>query len=133
MSTFGSDYLAGRRFLVTGASSGIGRATGELLAACGASVTASGRDESRLAGAISQWKGSGHLARPVALDKADEAAAWMKSLVDENGAFDGIFHAAGIELIRPVRLTKQAQLDEIFGSAVFAAAGLARAAAQNGA
>jgi NAD(P)-dependent dehydrogenase (short-subunit alcohol dehydrogenase family) len=57
----------------------------------------------------------------------------MKSLVDEHGAFDGVFHAAGIELIRPARLTKQQQLDEVFGSAVFAAAGLARAAAQKGA
>ncbi|MBW8756812.1 MAG: SDR family oxidoreductase [Burkholderiales bacterium] len=132
MSNFAPDYLAGRRFLVTGASSGIGRAAGALLAACGASVTASGRDEQRLAEAIAQWPGDGHLARPVALDKADEAASWMKSLVDEHGAFDGIFHAAGIELIRPVRLTKQAQLDEVFGAAVFAAAGLARAASQKG-
>ncbi len=132
MTTFSSDYLAGKRFLVTGASSGIGRATGALLAACGASVTASGRDEARLAVAVGEWQGAGHLARVQVLDRADEAAAWVKSLVDEHGAFDGIFHAAGVELIRPIRLTKQAQLDEVFGSAVYAAAGLARAAAQKG-
>ncbi len=133
MTTFATDYLAGRRFLVTGASSGIGRAAATLLAECGASITASGRDEERLAAAVAQLPGQGHLARPQPLDKADEAAAWMKTLVDEHGAFDGVFHAAGVELIRPVRLTKQAQLDEVFGGAVFAAAGLARAASQKGA
>ena len=132
MNTFSSDYLAGKRFLVTGASSGIGSATGALLAGCGATVTASGRDEERLAAAVAQWPGVGHVARAQSLDKADETAAWFKSLVDAGGAFDGVFHAAGIELIRPIRLTKQAQLDEVFGSAVYAAAGLARAASQKG-
>ena len=132
MSNFSSDYLAGKRFLVTGASSGIGSAVGALLAACGASVTASGRNQDRLTAAVAQWPGDKHLARAQALDKADETTVWCKSLVDEGGSFDGIFHAAGVELIRPIRLTKQAQLDEVFGSAVYAAAGLARAASQKG-
>lgn len=129
---FAPDYLAGRRLLVTGASSGIGAAAGALLAACGAQVTAGGRDAQRLAATVAQWPGTGHLARAQALDDADATAAWFKALVEEGGAFDGVFHAAGIELIRPARLTKQQQLDEVFGSAVYAAAGLARGAAQKG-
>lgn len=132
MNTFSPDYVAGKRFLVTGASSGIGHATGALLAACGAHVTASGRDAERLAAAVAQWPGAGHQARAQTLAHADDTAAWFKSLVDEGGAFDGVFHAAGVELIRPVRLARQAQFDEVFGSAVYAAAGLARAAAQKG-
>jgi NAD(P)-dependent dehydrogenase (short-subunit alcohol dehydrogenase family) len=132
MNTFSPDHLKGKRFLVTGASSGIGSATGALLAACGATVTACGRDEGRLTAVVARWGSGGHHARVQALDKADETAAWYKSLVDEGGPFDGVFHAAGIELIRPIRLTKQAQLDEVFGSAVYAAAGLARAASQKG-
>lgn len=48
MSAGGSPALAGRRALVVGASSGIGRATAALLLADGASVVLAGRTEARL-------------------------------------------------------------------------------------
>lgn len=51
-----SDSLAGRVAIVTGASSGIGRATAVLLAARGAKVLAVGRDEKRLAGLAAESK-----------------------------------------------------------------------------
>lgn len=125
-----SDELTRMRYLVTGGSSGIGLATAHLLAARGATVTITGRDETRLEAARRALSGTGHTTAAYALQNADETADWLKSVAAENGAFDGIFHAAGIELIRPVRLTKQQQLDEILGSSLFAAFGIARACAQ---
>jgi NAD(P)-dependent dehydrogenase (short-subunit alcohol dehydrogenase family) len=133
MNMFKQDCLAGRTFLVTGASSGIGKASAELLAGCGARVIASGRDAERLERVRAGLHGEGHIASPATLSDADTAAAWIRDLVTEHGPLDGIFHSAGTELIRPVRLTKQAQIDEVMGSSLFAAFGIARAAAQRGA
>lgn len=129
---FDANSLSGQRHLVTGASSGIGLATARLLSACGAAVTVAGRDEARLAAALDTLSGSGHLASAHDFRDADETAAWAKSLSDAGGPFHGIFHAAGVELIRPVRMTKQAQIDELMRSACYAAFGLARAASQKG-
>lgn len=129
---FKDGLLAGQRFLVTGASSGLGHAVGAMLAACGATVLGVGRNSERLQAMVSAWPGSGHQACVQEFAAADEAAAFAKTLSEQHGAFNGIFHAAGTELLRPIRMSKQAQFDEAFGSAFFAAAGLARAAAQKG-
>jgi len=122
--------LSGKRYLVTGGSSGIGMATARLLASRGGTVTITGRDENRLETVRTELSGQGHMAAAFALQDADATADWLKTLAGEHGAFDGIFHAAGIELIRPVRLTKQQQLEEILGSSLFAAFGIARACSQ---
>jgi NAD(P)-dependent dehydrogenase (short-subunit alcohol dehydrogenase family) len=132
MNFYKNDLLAGKRFLVTGASSGLGQATSELIAACGGQVLGAGRSFDRLQAVISSLPGQGHLACVQDLREADSVAAWVKTLVEEYGPFNGFFHAAGNELLRPIRLSKQMHFDETFGSAFFAAAGLARAAAQKG-
>lgn len=130
---FDTQSLAGQMVLVTGASSGLGRDVARLLAKLGARVIAAGRSAERLAVTLEQLPPGGHASEIAALDSADAAADWLKGLVGKYGSFTGIFHGAGIELVRPIRLTKSAQIDELFGSSIFAALGLARAAAQKGA
>jgi len=130
MNLFAPSCLGGRHFLVTGASSGIGRATAVQLAQCGARLTLNGRDEARLAQTQLMLDGVDHALAPLPLVDADGTAQWLKSLASSNGAFDGVFHAAGVAIIRPVRLTKQEHLDEVFGSSLMAGFGIARAAAQ---
>ena len=127
LNIFKSDALQGRTYLVTGASSGIGKATAVLLSECGARVLINGRDESRLNETLSQLSGTGHLAFASSLETADQTNDWLKSVLDASGPFDGVFHCAGIELIRPARIIKQAQLNEVLGSSLFAAFGIARA------
>ena len=126
--TFSPTALEGRTILVTGASSGLGRATAALIARCGGRVIATGRDESRLAAALEGLDGQGHEAFAAALDDADAVAERIAVVATEAGGLDGIFHAAGSELILPVRLTKAKQIDAVFGAAVHGALGLARAA-----
>ena len=133
MTMFQNNCLANRTYLVTGASSGIGKVTAELVAACGGRVIAAGRDPERLQGVLSGLAGSGHSSAQASLTDADMAADWVKALAAEHGPMDGVLHAAGIELIRPVRLTKQAQLNDVMGSSLFAAFGIARGMAQRGA
>lgn len=133
MMMFSNNCLSGSTYLVTGASSGIGKRTAELIAECGGRVIAAGRDPERLAGVLAGLAGTGHVMSQAALTDADVTADWIKGLVAEHGPLSGVLHAAGIELIRPVKLTKQAQLNDVMGSSLFAAFGIARAMSQRGA
>ena len=124
--------MAGKRILITGASSGIGRATAQMLASQQAQIFASGRSEEKLTDLKANLPGEGHKFYASSLTNADQVAAWVKSIAEENGPLHGIFHAAGIELVRPARLTKQSHVDEIFSSSLHAAFGIARASNQQG-
>jgi NAD(P)-dependent dehydrogenase (short-subunit alcohol dehydrogenase family) len=129
-TVFSKDCLAGGTYLVTGASSGIGQGAARLIAQCGGRVIISGRNEDRLNITLSSLEGTGHAASAVELVDADQTADWMKSIITVHGTLSGVFHSAGVELIRPIRMTKQAQLNDVFGSSLFAAFGIARAASQ---
>jgi NAD(P)-dependent dehydrogenase (short-subunit alcohol dehydrogenase family) len=92
-----SDRLAGKAVLVTGGSSGIGRAAAGRLAAEGASVVIGARRADlgeQAAGAI---RDAGGTARFVHADVTveDEVAALVRITVDEFGRLDGAFNNAG--------------------------------------
>jgi NAD(P)-dependent dehydrogenase (short-subunit alcohol dehydrogenase family) len=127
LNIFKSDALQDKIYLVTGASSGIGKATAILLSECGARVVLNGRDEARLNVTLSELKGAGHAIAAAPLETADQTSDWLKGVLESTGPFDGLFHCAGIELIRPARMIKQAQLNGVLGSSLFAAFGIARA------
>ncbi len=131
-TAFSADCLAGRSILITGASSGLGRAVAQACSEAGAKVIAAGRNEERLAETCSLLRGDGHSIEVAGLDDPDSVADWLKALVSRHGALHGIFHGAGTELVRPARMTKKAQIDEVFGSSTMAALGISRAAAQKG-
>lgn len=129
---FNPSMLAGQRIVVTGASSGIGRATAIVLASCGAQLILLGRDQVRLAQTQAQLAGSGHLARELDLDGSDDVADFLKTLTADQPALSGIFHAAGIEMVRPVKLSKSQQVEQVFSSSIHSALALARGAAMRG-
>lgn len=60
--------MSGKVALITGASSGIGRATAELFAANGAKVVLAARREDELAGLVSEIKARGGAATFVRTD-----------------------------------------------------------------
>jgi NAD(P)-dependent dehydrogenase (short-subunit alcohol dehydrogenase family) len=62
------------------------------------------------------------------LSDPDAAAAMAKEAARQLGPLDGIFHAAGSFQLRPLKITKREQLDEMFGASMFGAYGLSRAA-----
>ena len=131
MNIFSENCLSDGTYLVTGASSGIGRATAAMIAHCGGKVIAAGRDETRLQDTLSALTpGASHAISVQVLTEADQTADWIKGLVEIHGPLAGVFHAAGVELIRPVRMTKQAHLNDVFGSSLYAAFGIARAISQ---
>lgn len=107
--SFNPFSLEGRRVLVTGASSGIGRQVAISCAAMGASVVLSGRDEARLNETLEQLAGSGHqciVANLVEQEHIDRVAAGA-------GEVHGVVHAAGIAKLAPFRMISAKHLDEV--------------------
>lgn len=105
------DYpgVSSKCFLVTGASSGIGRETALLLDALGATVILNGRDEKRLEATRSLMKGKTHHVAPADLRDIDPYP-WMKDLVEAtNVSLSGVAHCAGTHTFTPLRtLTEEA-------------------------
>jgi NAD(P)-dependent dehydrogenase (short-subunit alcohol dehydrogenase family) len=99
VSTLSQDDLEGQRALVTGATSGIGRAVALQLARDGAAVVVHGRDAARGAQTVEEITGSGGKASFIAADLGD--AADVEWLASEVGDVDILINNAGIALFGP--------------------------------
>ena len=84
--------LEGKTILITGASSGIGRAMAVACAEAGAVLVISGRNTERLSETLHNLKGDGHSMCAADLTKEEELAA----LVDFVPKLDGFVSNAGI-------------------------------------
>ena len=92
--------LTGKTILVTGASSGIGRATARLCANMGASVVVTGRNADRLKETLDSLPGDGHCQILADLTDAEQRSGLVKQLP----ALDGVVHCSGIGRRKPVKL-----------------------------
>jgi NAD(P)-dependent dehydrogenase (short-subunit alcohol dehydrogenase family) len=111
--------FTGRSILVTGASSGIGRATVELLCASGATVLAAARNVGELA-RLAEETGC----EPLVLDVGDEAA--IDDALASLDAFDGLVNCAGIALLERAVDTTAASFDRVMAVNARGAALVAR-------
>lgn len=107
--------FGGRWVLVTGASSGLGRAIAHELSAQGAGVALCGRDEARLAETAAALGGRAHRMLPLDLTQTAELVPAVQRLRSEIGPIYGLCHAAGVVQTRPLASTGadvvRAQLD----------------------
>ena len=88
-----SFHLAGKRALITGASSGIGRACAVALAEYGAAVTLAARRADQLEETAAHLRGLGQTADVLVLDVGDVEAT--KDAVARHGPFDILINSAG--------------------------------------
>lgn len=97
--------LAGKRILVTGASSGIGRSCAIELSKLGAQIILVARNQDRLEETRRLMAGEDHQIESFDLTRCDEIVSWMKALARDTGPLDGLLHSAGISLTLPIRAT----------------------------
>jgi NADP-dependent 3-hydroxy acid dehydrogenase YdfG len=90
--------LDGKVAVITGASSGIGEATAEALAAEGVSVVVAARREDRLEDLVGRIQGNGGRVLSVAADVIEEQQAHdlIKQATDELGRVDILVNNAGV-------------------------------------
>jgi short-subunit dehydrogenase len=98
--------LTGQKVLVTGASSGIGKATSIQLSKLGAKVVMIARREDKLKETFSLLEEEGHLYYSFDLSNVNEIENFMKQIVYEFGSFSGFVHCAGIGNRRPMSMLK---------------------------
>ncbi len=115
--------LAGKRILVTGASSGIGRQIAISCAQLGAQLVCVGRNSERLASTVAELEGDGHSQIVANLTETAE----LERIAAECGPLSGGVHAAGIARLVPFRMIGKPHMDEIFATNTYAPILLTRA------
>jgi NAD(P)-dependent dehydrogenase (short-subunit alcohol dehydrogenase family) len=115
MTAYNPFSLSGKTVLVTGASSGIGRATAVECAKLGATVVALGRDEARLQ-ALKAEAGENIQTASLELTDTEEVTAFVKTLP----ALDGLVNAAGISTTDMFIALKPTKMQKVFDVNFFA-------------
>src|ERR1700704_5356114 len=116
MSAMTQHNLKGQRALVTGATSGIGRAVALQLGREGAEVVVHGRDAARGADTVEEITAAGGKASFVAADLDD--AADVARLASDVGEVDILINNAGIALFGPTAEFDVSAFDKMFASNV---------------
>jgi NAD(P)-dependent dehydrogenase (short-subunit alcohol dehydrogenase family) len=108
--------LDGQKALVTGATSGIGRAIALTLGREGAEVVVQGRDAARGEEVVDELRAAGGKARFIAADL--EKVAEVRRLASEAGAVDILVNNAGLALFGPTAQLDAERFDAMFASNV---------------
>ena len=112
MNDYNPFSLEGKTILITGASSGIGRATAIECAKMGATLVITGRNAERLQATSDVLEGTGHL--QIVADLTDEVQ--VSGLVAELPQLNGIVHNAGIGDRTPCKMIRKERLDLVMGT-----------------
>jgi len=125
-----SGAFVGRVVLITGASSGIGRAAARAYATQGAHLVLAARREELLREVVREVEGLGSRAIAVRCDitQAEDVARLMREAETHFGGVDILINNAGIGLFGPVEALAEEQLRQVFELNFFALVRVTRAA-----
>jgi NAD(P)-dependent dehydrogenase (short-subunit alcohol dehydrogenase family) len=109
--------LVGKTILVTGASSGIGRATAIECAKLGVNVIITGRNEKRLQDTFEQLESIGtHMQILGDLTIADD----MDKMISALPKLDGLVNNAGVSFTKPIGFIKKEDLQYVYETNLYA-------------
>jgi NAD(P)-dependent dehydrogenase (short-subunit alcohol dehydrogenase family) len=114
-----TDTLQGQTALVTGATSGIGRATANALAGAGANVLVHGRDAERGGEVVSELEAAGASASFIAAELGD--ADQVRELAVSAGEVDILVNNGGVSAFGPSAELEPKRYEEMFAANVQAA------------
>ena len=119
--------LTGKHIIITGASSGIGRAASIQASKLGAKLSLIARNEEKLKETLSLLEGTGHEYFTADLSETDKIDDLISSIVERQGLIDGLVHCAGLGINRPLKLAKPEFIEQITRLNYFAFVELIRA------
>ena len=107
--TYNPFTLEGKIILITGASSGIGKATALECAKMGAKLVITGRDETRLNEVFNNLEGDGHMQIIADLSKDED----IQRLAKEVPVLNGCVNNAGYNIMSVIQFIKKDDLESI--------------------
>ncbi len=120
--------LQGKNIVISGASSGIGRACAIMAAQLGAHVILLGRDEDKLRKTHELMGGNPlyHMSLACDITQRELLEPVIQNAFERFGTFSGFIHSAGITSTVPLRNMNSAKYEQMFAINVIAAFELAR-------
>lgn len=102
--------LEGKTVLVTGASSGIGKAAAIECSKMGARVIITARNEEKLAKALDELDGTNHIMIPCDLNNEES----INNLIDQIPEIQGLINNAGFQKRLPVQFINLNDINDVF-------------------
>lgn len=101
-----------KKIIVTGATSGIGRATAIRLSEYGAKIYFIARDEEKIKETISLLQGEGHQGYIKDLNESGGYKEIFDDIIKDGKKIDGLVHCAGVSKVVPVGMLSKKTMDE---------------------
>ena len=105
--------LKGKKILIIGGSSGIGKETAVQLSRSGAKVLIAARREEKLQEVLSMLEGDGHQYLTADMSHVETVENLFRTVKEEFGPLDGLLYTAGVGATVPVSILKPEKLNEI--------------------
>lgn len=103
--------LSNRKYLITGASSGLGRDIAIYLSECGAQLVIIGRNKERLDETFGKMKSGGHLQITCDIAREEDLSGVFAKAVEDGKRLDGLVHCAGIMPLSPLNTINRTVID----------------------
>lgn len=102
--------VADKNIMITGASSGIGLYTAQVLASYGAKLIVTGNDAAQLHACYESLEGKGHIQIVADLTKSED----RENLVTKVGSLHGLLHFADFQKTGSISLSSKSLMSEIY-------------------